>query len=325
MGLSIAHELAVARDGNRGEDAVDVTVVAERDAVQSVSGVAAAIWFPYQSGESPSLADWLSRSRERFEVLAAEVPTAGVDLREGTVVERAAGADRWWTVAVTRWREAAPEELPAGAVAGVRAVVPVITMQYYLAWLRQRCADLGVTFVEASVTSVDEVARETGADTVVIAAGIGSGPLLGDDSMFPARGQVVRLANPRSGTGAHLTDWITDDDHPEGMTYIVPRRDDIVCGGVFEPGSWDMEISPETEAAILRRATSLVPELAGLPIVSRAAGLRPARKALRLEHVPGYAVPVVACYGHGGAGVTLSWGCAEAVTKLVHETIEWAG
>ncbi len=173
------------------------------------------LWFPYQSGESPSLADWLSRSRARFEVLAAEVPTAGVDLREGTVVERAAGADRWWTVAVTRWREAASEELPAGAVAGVRAVVPVITMQYYLAWLRQRCADLGVTFVEAPVTSVDEVARETGADTVVVAAGIGSGPLLGDDSMFPARGQVVRLANPRSSTGAQLTGWITDDDTQE--------------------------------------------------------------------------------------------------------------
>jgi D-amino-acid oxidase len=27
--------------------------------------------------------------------------------------------------------------------------------------------------------------------------------------------------------------------------------------------------------------------------------------------------PVICCYGHGGAGVTLSWGCAADVVGLV--------
>ena len=308
MGLSVAHELA-ARGGYA------VTVVAEQDALASVSSVAAAVWFPYQSGEFPSLMRLLRRARTRFEELAAADPSAGVDVREGTVVERVAGADRWWVEAVPRSREALPGELPPGAVAGVRSVVPVISTSHYMAWLRRKCEGLGVEFVAGSVSSIDKLADQADADVVVVAAGMGSGPLLGDETMFPIRGQIVRLANPG------LTDWIVDDEFPGGMTYVVPRRTDIVCGGIAEAGSWDAGISPETEAAILQRATALVPELAGLPVVSRAAGLRPARPAISLEQVEGYAVPVVTCYGHGGSGVSLSWGCAEAAAELVVEAV----
>jgi D-amino-acid oxidase len=42
-------------------------------------------------------------------------------------------------------------------------------------------------------------------------------------------------------------------------------------------------------------------------------GLRPKRPAVRLERVG----DVIHCYGHGGAGVTLSWGCADEVVTLV--------
>jgi D-amino-acid oxidase len=42
-------------------------------------------------------------------------------------------------------------------------------------------------------------------------------------------------------------------------------------------------------------------------------GLRPSRSAVRLERDG----RVVHCYGHGGAGVTLSWGCADEVVELV--------
>ena len=42
-------------------------------------------------------------------------------------------------------------------------------------------------------------------------------------------------------------------------------------------------------------------------------GLRPARSSVRLERDG----RVVHCYGHGGAGVTLAWGCAAEVAGLV--------
>ena len=52
-------------------------------------------------------------------------------------------------------------------------------------------------------------------------------------------------------------------------------------------------------------------------VLSRAVGLRPARISVRVEAVAGYDRPVFACYGHGGAGFTLSWGDAERIVALI--------
>jgi D-amino-acid oxidase len=133
----------------------------------------------------------------------------------------------------------------------------------------------------------------------------------GDPDLHPVRGQIVRLANPG------LTDFVLDDDNPAGLTYVVPRDDDIVCGGTDDTHSWDEQPHADVEAAILSRASALVPALRGLPVVSRAVGLRPGRGSVRLDLLPGHSRPVIACYGHGGSGFTLSWGEAAAVRDLV--------
>jgi D-amino-acid oxidase len=71
-------------------------------------------------------------------------------------------------------------------------------------------------------------------------------------------------------------------------------------------------------AGILARCTDIVPALAGATVLDSVAGLRPGRPEVRLEVdedlLP---VPVVHNYGHGGSGVTISWGCAAEVTALV--------
>jgi len=53
-------------------------------------------------------------------------------------------------------------------------------------------------------------------------------------------------------------------------------------------------------------------------VLGHRVGLRPARPTVRLElddSSSGH--PTIHCYGHGGAGVTLSWGCADDVLQLV--------
>ena len=112
--------------------------------------------------------------------------------------------------------------------------------------------------------------------------------------------------------GVDLDRWWLD---ATGPTYVVPREHEIVVGGTDEDGDWSRTPSPETATAILHRATRLVPALADAKVVGHRVGLRPVRSSVRLEAEG----RVVHCYGQGGAGVTLSWGCADEVVRLVGE------
>jgi D-amino-acid oxidase len=78
-----------------------------------------------------------------------------------------------------------------------------------------------------------------------------------------------------------------------------------------------MEIREEDEEDILKKCESLWPELDRANIVGRAVGLRPSRTEIRLEKEHVGDKVVVHNYGHGGAGVTLSWGCADEVARLM--------
>jgi D-amino-acid oxidase len=71
-------------------------------------------------------------------------------------------------------------------------------------------------------------------------------------------------------------------------------------------------------AASLR--AHLVAGTSGAPaeIVGVAVGLRPVRSAVRLEaETIAPNCLLLHNYGHGGAGVTLSWGCAAEVVRLI--------
>ena len=43
---------------------------------------------------------------------------------------------------------------------------------------------------------------------------------------------------------------------------------------------------------------------------------------MRLEAQARDGGTVVHCYGHGGAGVTLAWGCADEVVRLVTRALD---
>ena len=68
---------------------------------------------------------------------------------------------------------------------------------------------------------------------------------------------------------------------------------------------------PGMREAILSKARNL--GLAPGRVIRDSVGLRPYRRAVRVEREG----RIVHNYGHGGAGYTLAWGCAEEVAALV--------
>ena len=139
--------------------------------------------------------------------------------------------------------------------------------------------------------------------------------LLGLDPDLGARGSQPDLVPEHPGAGElrhHL-----DGAAPGGPVYVVPRSRDIVVGGTDDEGEWDRRPDPEVARRILERAVTLVPALAEAQVIRHRVGLRPARPAVRLEAEESEGRRLVHCYGHGGAGVTLSWGCADEVALLV--------
>jgi D-amino-acid oxidase len=285
IGLSCALRLLEA--GHR------VDVLARELPLETTSSVAAAIWYPYLAQPHDKVAAWGKASYDELERLSADEST-GIAMRRGTELLRERTPDPWWMDAVPSLHRVEPK---APYADGWSFVTPVVDMPHYLTWLNARVEEAGGTVTRMALAHLPD------APLVVNCSGLGSRGLAGDPSTTPVRGQVVVLEQ------FGLDEWWLAEDGP---TYVVPRQDDVVVGGTDDDGEWDRHPSAEIADEIVRRASGLVPDLAKARVLRHKVGLRPARPSVRLERVG----DVIHCYGHGGSGVTLSWGCADEVAHL---------
>ena len=278
-----------------------VSVVARDLPLETTSAVAGGLWYPHRAYPFERVTAWAATTYAELSRLA-EDESYGVDLREGTELLRADAPAPWWAEAVPALSRGA--ELPPGYAAAWVFEAPVVDMPLYLGRLRDRVEELGGTVTRMALSALPDQA-----DVVVNAAGLGA-RLLGDDtSVLPVRGQVVVVEQ------VGVTRWWLD---ATGPTYVVPRRHDVVVGGTEDEGAWDRAPDEAVGKELLARARDLVPELRKARVLRHRVGLRPARPSVRLESgTTASGGRVVHCYGHGGAGVTLSWGCADEVAALV--------
>ncbi len=278
--------------------------------LRTTSTVAAAFWHPFRVHVEERVFRWAQTSFQSFAALVSDARW-GVRMLDMLEVFREPTEAPAWMTAVPGFRRAQASELPDGFADGWVSSAPVVEMPRYLARLEQIVVAAGASLTIRDVTSVDEAFAV--ADVVVNCTGLGARKLFGDESVYPIRGHVVRVHNPG------LARVVIDEHGPDGTTYVVPRSRDCVLGTTADVGEAELVIDHRTSERIIARCVRLVPALAGCRVLGDDVGLRPARFAVRLERewLPGGMV--VHDYGHGGAGVTLSWGCAEEVGALVDD------
>jgi len=149
---------------------------------------------------------------------------------------------------------------------------------------------------------------------VVNCSGIGARKLVGDNSVSPLRGQVMRVSAP----------WLRKvvlDDKDDG-NYVIPNLNSVVVGGTHQDGDWDRTPRVEDRDFILAGGTAIEPSLRGATHLKDWVGLRPGRPSVRLERekISG-GLQLVHNYGHGGSGITVFQGCAKDAAQLVQEAL----
>jgi D-amino-acid oxidase len=146
-------------------------------------------------------------------------------------------------------------------------------------------------------------------DLVINCAGIGARELVRDADLEPRRGQVAIVPKIESLSAA-----IVCDDAP--LMYAIPRANDCVFGGTNDLSD-NLAADVETTQRIVGECSRVL-KIEKPSVLAERVGLRPFRRSgVRLERdriADGRAV--IHNYGHGGAGFTLSWGCARKVLEL---------
>ena len=284
-----------------------VRILTRERTPNTTSDVAAAVWYPFRCGPADRALLWSRRTFRALRDLARD-PATGVTMVPGIDLhETDDGSDPWWKEAVDVLRRAEANELVSGFAAGHVFTAPVAAMPVYLKWLEKRFHTLGGTIETRGVSSLEPLLLE--ASLVVNCTGLGAREFVKDDTLYPIRGQVVRVAP------GYADRFVQAGGAQSPLTYIIPRPDCTVLGGTADEGVWDLNVDPETSAAILARCLALEPELKNAAVLSHAVGLRPGRSEVRLETVRSPGGVIVHNYGHGGGGVTLSWGCADEVAR----------
>jgi D-amino-acid oxidase len=188
---------------------------------------------------------------------------------------------------------------------GFSLPVPLTDTTIYLDYLALRFRKAGGEIhANARFENLEEVDAKS--DLVINCAGIGARELVQDVDLEPHRGQVAIVAKIED-----LSCAIVCDDAP--LMYAIPRANDCVFGGTNELSD-NLAADPAITSRIVTDCSRVL-NIDKPRVLAERVGLRPFRRSgVRLERDQLQdGRTVIHNYGHGGAGFTLSWGCAREV------------
>jgi D-amino-acid oxidase len=292
------------------ERGFSTAIFAEQIGQQTTSGAAAALWFPYDAEPADKVIPW---ALETFHVLTglARVPATGVSMIELRQFSRTGEIQiPDWAIPLGA-QPVIPGEVEGSLKlfkSGFSLEVPLMDTKIYLDYLANRFVAAGGS-IAANVhfEKLEEIDRKF--DLAINCAGIGARELVQDIDLEPHRGQVAIVSKIDN-----LSCAIVCDDAP--LMYAIPRANDCVFGGTNEISDY-LSVDAKSTARILDECSRVL-NIAKPNILAERVGLRPFRRSgVRLERDQlRDSRTVIHNYGHGGAGFTLSWGCAREVLDL---------
>jgi D-amino-acid oxidase len=295
-------------------------IFAEETGPRTTSAAAAAIWYPYDAGPADKIIAWALESYEAFRELSRD-SRSGVSMIElRTFSRRGLIEIPPWAVALgARHFDMSSEHAgaartdtslianPTAFTSGFGMTVPLIDTTIYLDYLAQRFASVGGA-ITAGVRLANLAEVDPRFPLVINCSGIGAKSLVPDPDLEPHRGQVAVVSK------LDLSCAIVSDDVP--LMYVIPRKNDCVFGGTNDLSA-DWAPDPSVTSRIIAECRTVL-NINEPRVIAERVGLRPFRKSgvrLELDHLPD-GRPVIHDYGHGGAGFTVSWGCAASVLAL---------
>lgn len=305
-GLTVAGLLA--------KHGMTVRVLARCGPGKSTSAAAGAIWDPLQA-DHPDRIAWAMTSFDVFARMARAGHPA-VRMLDAIEASRVPVEVPEWAPSLPGFRECRPADLPRGFVGGWRFRAPVIDMPRYLAGLQRHLRRAGGRLrTGQTLNDLGEALAQ--APIVVNCTGFGAAALVGDDDLEPVRGRLVVVRNP-----GHRQAFAEHTDAAGALTYLLPHGGTLVLGGSAEKGESDpVAEADEVTGDIRRRCAAIYPEVAGAKVRGYRTGIRPKRTVVRLEYEKHRLGHIIHNYGHGGSGVTLSYGCAMAVMRMVRRLL----
>ncbi|MFF3854240.1 FAD-dependent oxidoreductase [Micromonospora sp. NPDC002575] len=274
---------------------------------RTTSYAAGAMWGPYLVEPVDRVRVWSAQTLDVLRHLATD-PATGVRLVSGIEASRTPVEPPEWGSQLDGFRICEPNELPDGFATGWRYTAPLVDMPVYLGYLHRRLEAAGG---EIAIRRIHSLGEAVGVAPVIVnCSGMGARDLVPDPDLTPIRGQLVVVENPG------ITEFFSEDTGPSpDLLHFYPQGETLVLGGTAQPGEWNREPDPETAAAIVARCADVEPRLRNARVVEHRVGLRPTRPYVRVEEEQLGDAKVVHNYGHGGAGLTLSWGCAFEIAR----------
>ena len=125
-----------------------------------------------------------------------------------------------------------------------------------------------------------------------------------------------------------IKEFDESDKEGQSFVFILPRGDDkLWLGGMVQPHQWDRDLTLDYPPIrkMFEKVKEFYPPLRNYgddDVEEVLVGLRPARHGnVRLEWDP-VCPSLLHNYGHGGSGVTFSWGCAIEASAMVDRVLK---